>query len=240
MLGTAALAMWWSVAPEVRDEWAHWHAHEHFPERLGLPGFLRASRWADAAGGEGFFVLYELQDHAVLASAPYLARLNAPSPWSVRMMPLHRGMIRAQCRVLLSHGGVTARQALTIRCAPRAGLDDTLQAGLAALAARVPEQPGIAGLHVLRHDAPALAPTTEQKIRGNADRGADWVVLATAYDPAALARLSEGEGSLGDAALQALGAAPGAERQFFALSQAATPGDIHPTATPVHAQETTP
>jgi len=236
MLGRAALAMWWSVAPEVRDEWQHWHAHEHFPERLGLPGFLRASRWTDAAGGEGFFVLYELQDHAVLASQAYLARLNAPTPWSVRMMPLHRGMIRAQCRVMLSRGGVTARQVLTIRCAPADGQGDTLQAGLAALAARVVHQPGIAGLHLLRHEAPALAPTTEQQIRGNADRGADWVILVTAYDPAALAQLADGE--LGEAALQALGAAPGTERQLYALAQAATPGDVQP-ADPDPNKETT-
>ena len=37
-------------------------------------------------------------------------------------------------------------------------------------------RPGLVGLHVLRHEAPPLAVTTEQKIRGNADRVADWVL----------------------------------------------------------------
>lgn len=225
VLGQAVLAMWWDVAPEVRAEWEHWHAHEHFPERLALPGFLRASRWTDVDGGEAFFVLYELQDHSVLASAPYLARLNAPSPWSTRMMPLHRNMVRTQCRVMQSQGAVTARHALTIRCTPADGRAEALQHGLGELAARVSQQPGIVGLHVLRHEAPPIAATTEQKIRGNADRAADWAILASGYDRDALGSLAAAE--LGEAALQALGAAPGTERHLYGLAYSATPGDVH-------------
>ena len=224
LLGKAVLAMWWDVSDEVRAEWEHWHAHEHFPERLSLPGFLRASRWTDASDGEGFFVLYELQDHAVLASAPYLARLNAPTPWSTRMMPQHRNMIRTQCQVLHSQGAVTARHVLTIRCTPAEGRADTLQRGLGDLAQRVSQQPGIVGLHTLRHEAPAIAVTTEQQIRGNADRAADWAVLVCGYDRGALVALAQTE--LGDDGLRALGAAPGAQRQLYGLAYSATPGDV--------------
>lgn len=227
LLGKAVLAMWWDVSADVRLEWEHWHAHEHFPERLAIPGFLRASRWTDVSGGEGAFVMYELQDHPVLASAPYLARLNAPSPWSTRMMPLHRHMVRTQCRVVQSHGAVTARHALTIRCSPADGQAEALQGGLGELAARVSQQPGVVGLHVLRHEAPSLAVTTEQRIRGNADRAADWVLVASGYDLAALSRLAEAE--LSDAGLRALGAAPSAERhsQLYGLAYSATPRDVY-------------
>jgi hypothetical protein len=223
LLGQAVLAMWWNVAPESRPELEHWHAHEHFPERLALPGFRRASRWTAVDGGEGFFVMYELEDHAVLASAPYVARLNAPSPWSTRMMPLHRGMVRTQCKVLQSRGAVTARHALTIRLSPQdAG---ALQSGLGELAAAVVQRPGLVGLHLLRHQAPALATTTEQQIRGNADHAADWVVIACGYDLAALRSLDAAE--LGEAALQAMGAAPGSVRGLYGLAYAAAPPDIH-------------
>ena len=51
LLGQAALAMWWEVADEWRQEFEDWHTHEHFPERMGVPGFLRGSRWASADGG---------------------------------------------------------------------------------------------------------------------------------------------------------------------------------------------
>jgi hypothetical protein len=225
LLGKAVLAMWWEVSAASQAELEHWHAHEHFPERLALPGFRRASRWTAVDDGEGFFVMYELEDHAVLASAPYVARLNAPSPWSKRMMPLHRGMVRTQCKVLQSHGALTARHALTIRLSPLAAKAQALQRGLGDLAAAVSQQPGLVGLHLLRHEAPTLAATTEQQIRGNADRDADWVIVACGYDLVALRRLEAAE--LGEAALQALGAAPGAERRLYGLAYSATPPDIH-------------
>jgi hypothetical protein len=224
LLGKAALAMWWDMAEPARAEFEHWHAHEHFPERLGIPGFRRASRWRSADGGEGVCVLYELADHGVLSSADYLARLNAPSPWSTRMMPHHRHMVRSQCRVLDSRGASMAAQLLTVRLSPAPGRDEDLRGALRALAAEVVMQPGLTGLHLLRHEAPPIAQTTEQQLRGLNDRYADWVLLASGYDAVALGALSEG--TLGDAQLTAMGAAPGMERGLYALAYSALPGDV--------------
>src|SRR3954467_15808798 len=100
LLGESALAMWWDMAPDMRVEFEHWHSHEHFPERLALHGFPRASRWAAADGVEGFSILHELQSPAGLSSPESLASLNAPTPWSTRLMPHHRNMVRSQTRVL--------------------------------------------------------------------------------------------------------------------------------------------
>src|SRR3954447_15218984 len=79
LLGTAALAMWWDIAPEVRADFEDWHAHEHLPERLSIPGFRRATRWSSTGSGEGMFVMYELDGYEVLASPAYAARLNSPT-----------------------------------------------------------------------------------------------------------------------------------------------------------------
>ena len=38
LLGKAALAMWWDVASDVNAEFQDWHSHEHFRERLAVPG----------------------------------------------------------------------------------------------------------------------------------------------------------------------------------------------------------
>jgi hypothetical protein len=187
MLGTAALAMWWDMAPGTRAEFEHWHTHEHFPERLALPGFLRASRWADANGGDGFFVMYELESHASLSSPEYLSRLNAPTPWSRKLMPAHSNMVRSQCVVLESRGGVTAKHALTVRFSPADEAKDRVS--LAQFIGHISSDPGIAGAHLLKTQAPNIAPTTEQQIRGNADREADWVFVACGYDAQALAAL---------------------------------------------------
>ena len=66
LLGIGAVAMWWDIAPAHRAEFEDWHSHEHFPERMSVPGFLRGSRWASAEGGDGFFVMYELEAYETL------------------------------------------------------------------------------------------------------------------------------------------------------------------------------
>lgn len=230
LAGTAALAMWWDIAPDVRADFEHWHAHEHFPERLAIPGFLRASRWRSADGGDGMFVLYELADHAVLGSPAYLARLNAPTPWSSRLMPHHRNMVRSQCHVLESRGGVTARCALTVRLAPVAGREADLQRALRRLAESAPLRPGIAGLHLLRHEVPPIAATAEQRLRGLADGAAAWVLIASGYDRDALAEL--GAGDLDGPSLRAMGAAPDVAMEVFDLAYAAIGSDVAGIALP--------
>lgn len=230
LAGSAALAMWWDIAPKVRADFEHWHAHEHFPERLAIPGFLRASRWRSADGGEGVFVLYELADPAVLGSPAYLARLNAPSPWSTRLMPQHRNMVRSQCHVMESRGGVTSRFAWTLRLAPVPGREDGLRLALRRLFESAPLRPGIAGLHLLRHDPPRIAATAEQRLRGLSDAAASWVLVACGYDRDALMQLAAGE--LGEASLVAMGAAPGPAGGHFELAYAAMAGDVAGIAVP--------
>lgn len=226
LLGESALAMWWDMAPDLRAEFEHWHSHEHFPERLALPGFLRASRWSAADGSEGFFILYELQSHAALSSPEYLARLNAPTPWSTRLMPHHRNMVRCQTRVLHSHGAGVARHAMTLRLSPRPEQAQRLQAALRALVQDLPLRAGLAGAHLLRTDAPALAATTEQKIRGNADRSADWIFVVCGYELEAVRGLADGP--LAPAALEGHGATPEPVAGWYALSLSQTQGENGP------------
>src|SRR4051794_4866027 len=52
---------------------------------------------------ERFFILYELESAEVLDGRAYLARLNAPTPWSQRIMPQLGNFIRG--------GGVMAARA---------------------------------------------------------------------------------------------------------------------------------
>jgi hypothetical protein len=223
LMGQAALAMWWDIAPEVRGEFEDWHSHEHFRERLGIPGFLRANRWSQAPGGEGVFQMYELENHAVLSSAPYLARLNSPSPWSTKMMPHHRHMVRSQCQVLESGGSSVARHLLTVRLSPASGQDEVLRASLKTRISQWMDRPGCVGGHVLRHESPAIAQTREQVIRGG-DRMADWVLLVMGYDLQVLQAMAQGE--LSESALMQLGAAAGVESGVYTLSYSTTAADL--------------
>jgi hypothetical protein len=224
LLGKAALAMWWDIAAAHRTEFEDWHSHEHFPERLRIPGFLRGSRWSSASGGEGFFVMYELQAYETLTSPEYFARLNAPTPWSTLMMPRHRNMVRSQCHVLDSHGGGIGGVMLTVRLSPGPGKEEGLRVHLQELLGALPQRLGVTAAHLLRTQTPEAAATTEQRIRGGADGVADWIVLVSGYDVAALQGLAEAE--LGASALGGAGALPAQVSAVYRLSLAMTPQDL--------------
>jgi hypothetical protein len=199
--GNAALAMWWDMAPAVRAEFEHWHTHEHFPERLALPGFLRGSRWRSADGGEGFFILYETDTLEALTSPEYLARLNAPTPWSTKLMPHHRNMVRTLCKVVASHGAGVAGHACTVRFSVAPDRAADMQAQVEAKLAPLAMQEGLAGAHLLRSGV-AAPKTTEQAIRGNADQAADWIVVVTGYDLTAVREVASQLAALAGAVAQ--------------------------------------
>jgi hypothetical protein len=183
--------MWWDLNPALRSEFEDWHSHEHFPERMRVPGFLRGTRWSSATGGDGFFVMYELADYEILTSAPYRERLNSPTPWSTKMMPHHRNMVRSQCRVIESYGGGIAGSLLAMRFSPAAGEVETTRARITDLLRQLPQVPGLTSGHLLHTETPQIAQTTEQKIRG-ADAAADWILLVGGYDLATLDDLRSG------------------------------------------------
>lgn len=223
LLGSAAVAMWWNMAAERRAEFEDWHSHEHFPERLRIPGFLRGSRWASTGEDDGFFVMYELETYETLTSPHYRQRLDHPTPWSTRMMPHHRDMVRSQCRIVESCGGGLGGFTMTVRLSPSHDRRDELRDYLGMILRAIPTRPGITGAHLLETDTPAATQTEEQKIRGG-DAAADWILLLCGYDPQAILRLASGE--VAEAALTAAGALSSPTASLYRLSYAMTPADL--------------
>lgn len=88
MRGSGFLAIWSDVAAQDLTDYRHWLTREHTTERVTTRGFL-ASRVFRATRHDvnRFFILYELETPEVLDGEAYLARLNAPTPWSQRIMP---------------------------------------------------------------------------------------------------------------------------------------------------------
>lgn len=180
LLGSAAMVLSFDIDPAAADEHDDWHSREHLPERLAIPGFLRGSRWAALDGSPRYLVLYEVADIDVLGSAPYLQRLNNPTPWTQKMMKSYRGMRRGFCRVVASCGAGLGGSALLLRFAPAPEREATLRAWLVERALpALADLAGIASAHLL-HAAGTPAMTAEQRIRGrDADFG--WLLLATGY-----------------------------------------------------------
>jgi hypothetical protein len=174
------------VEASAIDEHDRWHTQEHLPERLSIPGFRRGTRWTATKSGPRYMVLYEVQSLETLASEAYLARLNNPTPWTTRMMPHYRGMVRGLCTVLGSFGFGQGGAAWLIRFTPDESRAALLHRWLLeeALPA-VPHTPGLGSAHLLQ-GAQAAAMTNEQRIRG-ADRGVGSALILTGYDDSAVA-----------------------------------------------------
>jgi hypothetical protein len=124
--------------------------------------------------------MYEVRDLAVLTSAPYLERLNNPTPWTAKMMRSYIGMRRALCEVASSVGLGVGGTALLVRFA----VDEDRGAALRDWLARemLPElagRPGIVSAHLFATSV-AAPMTREQRIRGK-DAGLDHAVLVTGY-----------------------------------------------------------
>jgi hypothetical protein len=187
LLGRAAMLLSFDLVHEAVAEHDDWHTHEHLPERLSIPGFIRGSRWVAVRGAPRYFVLYEVEELATLTSDAYLQRLNNPSPWTSKMMSHYRGMTRGFCSVAASFGVGLGGACLLARFKPVAEKESSLRKwlcdeALPALSAR----PGLSSVHLLEG---ALTPamTNEQRIRG-ADAGVDWALVVTGYSHQELAR----------------------------------------------------
>jgi hypothetical protein len=192
LLGRAAMLLSFDVVSEAIAEHDDWHTHEHLPERLSIPGFIRGSRWVAVRGGPRYFVLYEVEELATLTSDAYLQRLNNPSPWTSKMMAHYRGMTRGFCSVRASLGVGVGGACLLTRFKPAPKTEAPLRTWLCDEALPgLPARPGLGSVHLLEG---ALTPsmTNEQRIRG-ADAGVDWALFITGYSQEVLGQVLEGD-----------------------------------------------
>jgi len=190
--GNGAMLLYYDIAPDAIADHDDWHTHEHFPERLSIPGFRRASRWVAVAGGPRYLVMYEVSEVRVLSDAPYLERLNNPTPWTSRMMKSFRGMVRGFCTVVSLSGAGFGQALLSIRYAPAPGREIELREWLKAMLPGIASSPGAAG-----------SSKKAQGLRGK-DAELPRVLLLTGYDAESLSRI--GREQLSTAQFEKLGA----------------------------------
>ena len=185
LLGNAAIAIFSEIDAGMLEEHDAWHCKEHFPERMAIPGFIRGRRAAavDPATPAQRFILYEIESIATATSAPYLERLNNPTPWSRKVMAVHR-LNRTLCRIVATEGFGVGAHLLVLRLSM--GTE-----GLATQLAGLARAPGIVGAHLLQKDAHVARPrTAEEKLRhGGVDASAEWILFVEAYAAQALDRL---------------------------------------------------
>jgi hypothetical protein len=208
LAGEGAVAIWNDIAEAGRAEFYAWHLHEHMPERVGTPGFVRGRRYraADKATQPEFFTLYETSSFQVLQGSDYLSRLNDPTDWTRATTAHFQSTTRSLTRVIASHGVGSGGAMMTLRFDIA---DDALKSAVPLLtsaleaAARLPR---ISGAHLLSSDAGVSGKSTaESQGRKDILAPARWVVLLEACDTqafdAALTLLKQQSTELQDAAI---------------------------------------
>jgi hypothetical protein len=192
LLGRGVLAIWHTITPEGEAEYWRWHDREHIPERVGVPGFLRGRRYRGLEWSLEYLDFYEVMEAETLRSAPYLARLNDPTPWTRRVVPHFRDVLRLGYRVLASQGRGQGGVLLTQRLGPAAEGPAAAQWLLGPGMAAVADVTGVVAVHLLEavHEVTSIA-TEEKKLRGPGDRKAvePWCLLVEADDASVLQTL---------------------------------------------------
>jgi hypothetical protein len=154
MRGQSALLLWNDYRGSDEQAFHQWYNRRHIPERVpGLPGFLRARRFAALSGGPRYIALYDLQSSAALQSQPYRALLDNLDPETRHFVPQF---------------GNTSKTALSLVASAGRGEGDFLAAiGFAADASSLStggqhigqllQRDGIVAVYLLRLDATAIA-----------------------------------------------------------------------------------
>jgi hypothetical protein len=187
-----AMLLLFDVADDAVDEHDDWHTHEHMPERLAIPGFLRGTRWTRGVSGPRYCVVYEVEALAVLDSPAYRARLDDPTPWTARMMSRYIGMRRTLCEVTAGDGDGIGAACLVVTFAPEEGRAAQLRQRLITdVMPALIRRRGLAACRLLESSLRATM-TREQAIRGR-DGVVHSALWVTGYDADVVASLSSAD-----------------------------------------------
>lgn len=162
MRGAGFLAIWSDVEAGDLTDYRHWLTREHTTERVTTKGFLASRVFrADREDINRFFILYELAAPEVLDGDAYLARLNAPTPWSKRIMPLLGNFIRGGGTMIARAGRGEGATIVPLRIETLPKQPEQLAQALAAC-------DGIAAVQIGATDeARTSVPTVEKGMRRN-------------------------------------------------------------------------
>ena len=179
------LAIWMDIVPEGEAEFNRWYREQHFPERLGVPGFLRGRRYLAVQGTPRYFTLYETEGPQVLSSEAYLARLNNPTDWTRRVLPTMRDVVRNAYRVVSTAGEREGEGLVTLRLDPVPGREDELRARCQRqVLHEMARLPGVLSAALLEAEPIATSVVTEErKLVGAMAAAPRFLCVCELHDP---------------------------------------------------------
>jgi hypothetical protein len=228
LLGKGVLAIWNGIDPEHEEEFLAWHVHEHIPDRVALPGFLRGRRYVALDGTPKYFNFYETGSVADLDSPAYRHSLDTPSSWTRAVIRHFSHTSRTICRVASTLGRGEGAVIETLRLGTPLPSPEFRQ-GLAGMLDEAAREPGVVGVHLLEGLSERHPPreTAEMRLRGGPDETVDWIILVDAVHAGVLKRLLQAP--LNERNLTNAGAEPGIRRGTYALQFSLAKPDMENT-----------
>lgn len=176
------LAIWSDVDLADETDYLHWLTREHVQERLSIPGFLAGRIFRAEAEGRGrFLIFYRLRDAGVVGSEAYLARLNAPTPWSKTIMPKLKNFMRGGGRILQESGEQAGGYAAPVLFS-RAQISNYL-----AAAAEIAKADRMAATRIFEVDSASSGIATNEKSMRAGDRSFEAMLFLESLDADVLA-----------------------------------------------------
>jgi hypothetical protein len=190
--GHGFMAIWSDIEPGDFDFYHRWLLTEHFPERVGVPGFISARVFRRPIGPDfQFFIIYETQSPEILASPAYVARLNDPTSMTQKVMPKLKNFVRGAGRVVQSSGVCGGGTAKVMRFEqPHSLLSD--EDARSALFKKISEMDRVLAIRLFEVDTAATTiQTEEKKIRTSKEEIYSQLLMIEAVDFEAFKAVSE-------------------------------------------------
>jgi hypothetical protein len=176
LAGEGVVAIWHDIAAPGRADFYAWHTHEHMPERVGIPGFVRGRRYIADTGEPEFFTLYEAVSVEVLGGQDYFNRLNNPTPWTKRAAGYFENVARSVQKVRFSAGPGIGGHLLTVRL--EAEDSESFLNAVVELLTSISAVHGITGVHLCQTDsAVSSVKTAEKAAREGGTDMPGWTVM---------------------------------------------------------------
>lgn len=132
------LCIWTDIEPEHDLDFNRWYDREHMQERVAIPGFQSARRFAaTSACPRSYLALYYTDNLGVFQSQPYLSAFANQTAWSrenfTRMRGTQRRVGRLSVEAGIGEGGALALFVVPEDKLRQPGVKAQLQQALAAL-----------------------------------------------------------------------------------------------------------
>ena len=175
-----ALAYWFDIAPEVRDEWLGWYLSDHMPSRVGT--VFTAGRCYEAIdASSSHMVLFETPTAEDLLAPSYMALLQQVSDSDRQRRAWYSNTVRATCRTVARQGhglggvlGVVRIQGSKVNQSDMGLIFSNevlpLMLGLSS----------IGSVNVLCNDPGIRQRMDQVRVTGHQDGSTDWVLLIEA------------------------------------------------------------